>query len=614
MMKRMRYIWSAWLAVVLLASCEEKLPEFEVTTVTIGAEWKDANLHLTTGMDLASGVEVIEQGFVLELPVYIGGGHWHDYPDSREKRTVKVPAGTTEYTLLSEGWEPGLKCTVYAYVKTNAGNYRSRVEELDTPEPAYPEFTGFTHTPSEDGPWVGGGTLVIEGKNFMAAQGALSVFVVKEPAGSQLVIQELTPDRIVASYPGGQFGQVGEYEVKVIIVGREYVLSQKMVVDGIRILSIEPEKPRHGEKVKMYLENFKPGSLRNVDVPPSTGLDILEEADGCITFRAPEYPAGEFTLQLQDNFMIWSKPFVMTMAAAWKELDLAQVGLESLQLNTDAWLSPKLQHSIFHDGKTYLLDYKTSHLLVFEGDVPRGRELPLPEMDFPGDGWNPVNAKLFAWKESLYLFASAVFPGDMEHDYAHKQYLCRMDLQTERWELVEEIPESVLSDDNLTFAVTEDGVAYASSISHSPWQYKLMEYHITEGVWKESARSLPAYSRLMGSRGNTLYYHDYSGDGGIYGIDFSSGEGAVKVLEAYYPNEYFIVAGDYLYYMNGYTFCRTRLSPPYLEEERLGTPCLGVYLYDWDYCWGVPIHASDAPCLLWQTPRQGLKFYRYIPQ
>jgi hypothetical protein len=94
-----------WLATLMLASCEEKLPEFEVTTLSVQAEWQGFDLHLSSNMNLASGIEIQEQGFVVELPVNQLHGYWQDSPDTREKRTIRVPLGESlDYTLSSEGW------------------------------------------------------------------------------------------------------------------------------------------------------------------------------------------------------------------------------------------------------------------------------------------------------------------------------------------------------------------------------------------------------------------------------------------------------------------------------------------------------------------------------
>ena len=46
----MHYIWSM-LLVWVLASCEETLPEFEVTTISVQAKWEGYDLRLLTTVD-----------------------------------------------------------------------------------------------------------------------------------------------------------------------------------------------------------------------------------------------------------------------------------------------------------------------------------------------------------------------------------------------------------------------------------------------------------------------------------------------------------------------------------------------------------------------------------
>ena len=587
-MKRMRYIVGMLLACVLV-SCEEKLSEFDITTVTIRAEWQEHNLHLISDLELAAGIDIKEQGFVLELPV-LSGGWWIDY--DRELRTVKVPVGESlTYTLLSEGWKEGLTCTAFAYIVTNSGKYRSDKIEITTlsgaPEPV---FTKVTQQPSAAGVYYGGGHVIVEGKHFNGNSNGIWVLV----GGFHAEVVEGSPGRVVARYPSYTYQQAGDYEVKVIYAEKEYTLAQKMTVDGIRILSTEPEYPRHGDLVKMYIENCAPGNIMDVlSGFWNVEIDVVEEGEGYVTFRTPVYPVGRFEVTLLGKDAIRSKPHVLEMAPSWEELDLAQAGWPGKPFtNQSSWTH--------HDGKTYLTDTEHTALMVFDSATLGWKSVAYPDIPNRMEYW--MNEQLFGYKNHLYLF---VCLHKWNSDIVW-QYLYRMDVDTCQWELVEEVDPAVLKGDYARFAVTEEGVAYALCEGA-----KLMEYDLENLTWKESAHSLPHSAVLIGGSGNKVYYRETHIGGMICGVDFASGSQPERIITEY-SRQFFVLDDDYLYYQREYAFYRISLSNPGAGEEFLGTLGLPAFEYDWGN--GCLLPASEVPCLIWNTPSEGVKFYRYIPE
>ena len=587
-MKRMRYMVGMLLACVLV-SCEEKLPEFDITTVTIRAEWQEHDLHLSSGLELAEGIDIKEQGFVLELPV-LAGGVWVDY--EREQRTVKVPAGESlAYTLLSEGWKEGLTCTAFAYIVTNSGKYRSDKVEITTrPGAPEPVFTQVTHQPSAEGPYYGGGTVIVEGKHFNGNTSGIFVRV----GGYHATVVGGSPGRVVARYPVGIYQQAGDYEVKVIYAEKEYTLAQKMVIDGIRILSTEPEHPRHGEPVKMYLENYTPGHIMDVlSGFWNVEIEVMEEGEGYVTFRTPVYPVGRFEVALLGKDAIRSKPHVLEVAPSWEELDLAQAGWPEKSFGyQSSWTH--------HDGKTYLTDTEHTALMVFDSATLRWKSVAYPDVPNRTEYW--MNEQLFGYKNHLYLFVRI----NQWNTGVVWQYLYRMDVDTCRWELVEEVDPAVLKGDYVRFAVTDEGVAYALREGE-----KLMEYDLENLTWKESAHSLPHSAVLIGGRGSKVYYRESHIGGMVCGVDLASGAQPERMMPEY-SRQFFVLDDDYLYYQREYAFYRMSLSNPGAGEEFLGTLGLPAFEYDWGNGYLLP--ASGVPCLIWNTPSEGAKLYRYLPE
>ena len=607
-MRHMRYFWSM-LLVWVLASCEEQLPEFEVTTIEVQSAWKGHDLHLSSSMDLATGVKIQEQGFVLEFPVYDIMGNWHDSPDAREKRTFIVPAEEDlSITIPSEGWGEGLICTAYAFIKTNAGNYRSGVAEIETVSPPEPVFTKVTLIPSDEGPYYGGGDLRIEGQYFNGSLVTVSVRV----GGFQMELSEVGSGYIVARYPPYMFNQAGEYEIQVGLANKTYILNQKLEIKAIDILSIVPEHPRHGELVTMYLDNYKPGDiLEKSSGYWSVDFDILEEGDGYITFRVPQYPAGKFDIALINQFGIRSKPYTIEVAPTWKEMNLSQIG----------WTGQEWDVSFnwtYHAGKTYMTTRDHSSLIVFDSATFSFNSVPYPDVPHLSAG-NPVtnnvqNVRLFGWKNYLYMFVCLYREPTSDNASTHWQYLYRMDVQTQQWEFLEEIDESVLVGSNLKIAATDEGVAYAMYEGWDTSHFsRLLEYDLVNKVWKQSDKVFSEYGMIVGSRNNKIYYYDWYIDGGIYGVNLGAGTPPEEILPVQYPREFMVVGDAHLYYQKDYAFYRIPLDQPGAEEECLGTLCLEQpFTSDWGY--GLIVPGPGAPCLIWKTPNEGVKFYQYMSE
>ena len=589
-MKRILYIGCMWLATLMLASCEEKLPEFEVTTLSVQAEWQGFDLHLSSNMNLASGIEIQEQGFVVELPVNQLHGYWQDSPDTREKRTIRVPVGESlDYTLSSEGWGPDLSCTAYAYIKTNAGNYRSaEIEKRTQDNPPQPKFTKITYVPTG----LFTGILTIEGKYFNGSPGRVELLIDECTA----TVTDGGPGRIVAEchkYHALHEGE--EYEVKVKLGQNTYTLAPKWVVEGIRIVSTEPEHPKHGELVKMYLENYTPGTiLGNSTGHYALSVDILEEAEGYITFRVPEYPVAYFDIALMNNFGIFSKPYRLEVKQFWQEQDLEQAGWPGHSFNVHAVRT-------YHAGKTYLSNEDHTALMVFDSATKRWKSVAYPDLAHRSEYWS--NVQLFGHGDYLYLFLCL----KKWNDVVSWQQFYRMHVDTETWELYDEVDASVVKGDNLRFAATNGGIVYVSGAGE-----KLMQYDLNAKTWKAVECSLrPDVVTIIGGKDDKVYYYETHYEGKIYGVNLKTGEAPVQMLPSYYNIQALLLDDQYLYIQNEWSFSRVPLDAPG-NEESLGILTL-TPPFDYDKGQGFLIPAPEAPYVIWNTPNEGVKFYRYNP-
>ena len=103
------------------------------------------------------------------------------------------------------------------------------------------------------------------------------------------------------------------------------------------------------------------------------------------------------------------------------------------------------------------------------------------------------------------------------------------------------------------------------------------------------------------------------GDGGLYGVDSASGGQPKQVFPQLYPREFLSISEGYIYYTNGLSIYRKRLDASDAKEECMGVALTDVILSD-GMGNGLLLPASDVPCLIWQTPMDGVKLYQYIPE
>ncbi len=164
-MKRTIYFYNIGiisLLIVLTSACKEELPTLYNANLTIKTSWIEHSFHLSADIEKSSNLKILEQGFIVDLPKYTNN-EWYDYGSEMERRTIIIKNDELFETTLTDQWEKDLRCYAYAYIKTNAGKFRSERIEMTTGVPPIPEIHYITNIPSRDGIYKGGGTLIIDG-------------------------------------------------------------------------------------------------------------------------------------------------------------------------------------------------------------------------------------------------------------------------------------------------------------------------------------------------------------------------------------------------------------------------------------------------------------------
>ena len=112
-------------------SCEDaELALTNSAKVSIQAEWKDYSFHFSANVKSSGNLKTEERGFVKVIPAH--NEDMESCPEQTE--TLIIPlTGDFSYQTEKDNLMSGLECWVYAYVKTNYGNFRSEITVLKTP-------------------------------------------------------------------------------------------------------------------------------------------------------------------------------------------------------------------------------------------------------------------------------------------------------------------------------------------------------------------------------------------------------------------------------------------------------------------------------------------------
>ena len=156
-----------------------------------------------------------------------------------------------------------------------------------------------------------------------------------------------------------------------------------------------------------------------------------------------------------NNFGIFSKPYRLEVKQFWQEQDLEQAGWPGHSFNVYSVRT-------YHAGKTYLSNEDHTALMVFDSATKRWKSVAYPDLAHRSEYWS--NVQLFGHGDYLYLFVCL----KKWNDVVSWQQFYRMHVETETWELYDEVDASVVKGDNLRFAATNGASTSPSWQSKSP--------------------------------------------------------------------------------------------------------------------------------------------------
>jgi len=577
---------------IILSACKEELPHSAY--LTIESNWIDHSFHLSADIKKSSELKILEQGFIVDLPKYTNN-KWYDYGSEMERHTIIIKNDKLFETTLKGQWEKGLRCHAYAYIKTNIGNFRSEGIDMITGIPPTPEIHSITNIPSKDGIYKGGGILIIDGMNFPQPN-LINIYIQKQYDPNEyckIKNIQVTPTQIKAHYSSGNWNTVGEYNIKIHMGDHTFFPKEKIEVNGIKILSINPENPKHYQNATLQLENFHANEYYNIFA--FQNIEVIEAKDNYLTIKIPGKPIKEFELRISNKYDIYSKPFTIKIAPSWEN-----IRINGIQLGDVFRWDIFSNYACYYKGKTYLIDLDAQKLISFAPQTETWEEFPLPDIpnrEFPSTHVTGFN--MFGYKNYIYIFIAITRNGDRQYDYARWNYLYRIDMNTSQWERLKDIDNSI---NEFTTALTNNGIVYA-------WTgEKMMEYYPETDTWVNNKLLLPHWSTIIGSLDEYIYYHY---DNIIFRINPQEDKEPEVMMPYTWPKNHLMMADKYIYYLNEYVCCRKIIDNPQSEIETMGAPYDIINNLSSECIF---IHSEDKPYILWKDndKYKNAHFFRYI--
>ncbi|WP_294605709.1 IPT/TIG domain-containing protein [uncultured Bacteroides sp.] len=590
-----------WISCALLFVCscgDAELALFDAAKVKIKAEWKDYSFHFSADVESSGNLKIEERGFVQVIPA-----HYEDMGSCPEQtETLIIPlTGDFSYQTEKDNLMNGLECRVYAYVKTNFGNFRSEMAVLKIPNQSQPQITSVHHVPLPEGPYWGGGTVYIDGTGFSNIKKRIVVSIKtvgdlwNPPQSIYLDVQEVSFTRIVATYPSNKWNLVGDFPLTVFVGNYENKAVGTFKVEGVILENISPSVLRYGEKAMIQMSGFSPDNDFQLATYAPGDYKIVSTSEQGVELQVfpNHYDSNsdrEYQLFYYDkNTNMYSTRLSFHVPASkWVER------------NSFEMLSPNAgQYNCFYQGKGYFYDTDNffnsdnNKLKVYDLETFSWEYYPL--MDNEHNYGTNEYANLFAHEGYIYLSIKRRRYNEETGTVLSWQCFYRFNVNTHQWEQLKNIADNAEDCMNID-AVWFDG---QQLYMHSDKPF-LWKYNPTTDSWQKTTIHFPADFIFAGEHNSYIYYQ--TEDTHIYRFKKEQPEKVeyFGTLELPVSKEA-AVCGNYIYYRHKIGVFRIPLSQP-IGGEMLEVESLGA-MDAFYYCHGTFFsHNGDINYLLATRP------------
>lgn len=588
------------LLLLLFSSCQEaELPQINTAKVKVFSEWKDYSFHFSAEIQKPENVKVQEQGFVLFIPEYSDGMYWYD----ERKETIVLPdAATFEYYTKKENLKAGLEYKVYAYVKTNFGNFRSEEQVIRTPQQQPPHITSIRHIPGAGGPYKGGGKIYIEGTGFTNDAKRVGAKVINDGDRDfffwetyPLQVEEVSLTHLILSYPIEEWRRIGKFALTIRIGDIYERFEDAFIVEGAKVESIEPSEVKYGEMMRLKLSGFSKEQEFSfaVWVPGynnERSYQVYSVTDNEISLRMfPITNVGTWNFRYLDD-----QAFLMTNSYNVQEAKTSWQLLETIEETN--WRS--YQYNCAYKEKLYVYSSEKEVLLCYNPQTGIWERYPL---DYSNGYCERVD--LFGIDEYIYGAFQMIYR-DQENRSIYKQHWGRFNINSKKWEYLKDIAEDESGFIPIDYMYKEKELIYVYSEAESI----LYEYNPHSDYWRRSL-TLQDEMTMIGEYHNYIYCRTKNGDA-LYRFPIVDPQKMefVRTLELNMVGEAFI-KNDYLYYRfqcGIFSICLSRQDYPL---EAMGGLDLTYYNYGAIFSSFEDLYYMASTHDTWGT---NVRIYRYL--
>lgn len=544
----------------LLSSCQEaELPLVNAAKVKVYAEWKDYSFHFSAEVQKAENVKVEEQGFVFVSPQFDNYDSWNDYNKTEEILIVSNKEDFEYY--WKRNCPQGLPCEVYAYVKTEYGNFRSETKYIEAGIQATPVITSVRHVVSQSEDWWNpGGTVYIEGANFSDIAYRNHLWVTDETGEQRemaLEVVKSSATHIEATYPRGDWKKIGKFPLHLQVGTVDCLSEAYFEVEGTTLVSVEPSEFRYGDEVTLHLERFQASdefhvNLMRGSVDSSPLFKIISVADNEIKIRVYPQRTEGVSIYVYDKDYNYSPGIPVTIINPWKQIDSYD------------WQQSFYEYNEYcsYRGKGYVFDEKKHNLKCYDTATRQWTDYPFECEDF---NFSYIR-QLFGAGNYIYMSVSSYKTDPDTCELKHWQELYRFNLNTHSWEQLNDVADHI---DNLIYSnyvLWDESTVYC----HSYTDKYLRVYHLDSDTWEDTNVEMP-FSELIGEYDGYLYYTTDRRD--LYRINPQLPNQNEKVFDG----NCFIdnirgatMQGKYIYFQQSYGMFRIDVSIQPLKLEALG--------------------------------------------
>ncbi len=570
------------LLLLLFDSCEEaKLPPMESAQLKINVEWTDFSFHFSAEVSKSDNITIEEQGFVFTYPKYYSDDYWSS--NETKSETFVISKNMPFEYAVKEEWPSQMQCRIYAYIKTNYGNFRSEEQNIFTGAQETPIITSILHVPDEENKqlWTSpGGTVYIEGRGFSKTLYRNKIWVSDGENTMTLYPEEASPSKIKARYYSGGWPKIGKCPIFLQVGNVDCPSQMSFEISGTTLVSTEPSSFYYGDEITLHLKNFQATDNFQLQMLSSEGWNdqfkIVSMAENKIRLRIYPHKTQDVKIRLYDKNHRYGPDLPISINNPW-------VVINHLEM-------PYIDAHCIYKGKGYIYSVSEKSLICYN---PVTNQWSSYQFEIPSIA-SLDRVFLLGMNNYIYMLVR-MQPLWVQEEWTtrYRQLFYRFNLATYHWEQLKNNDLDDLQFMNVNYIAWDQKTAYL----HNDDDCFLRIYHSETDSWEKSSQSsIYKNINMIGRYGEYIYFSKNpwtEENNKIY--RFKSGN--IEHFELVFDGKDLlwnniqdpVMHKNYIYFQNVYGVFRVNLSAPISTLESLAGPLengmiipsdRGIFFYD----------------------------------